>query len=63
MYRQHAEELRTTASGMGSRINRDTLLKFAEEYDRMAENPVENLPKKLRRTLIKPRYGDSDFNL
>ena len=62
MYRQHAEELRTTASGVGSRINRDTLLKFAEEYDRMAQNPVEIVPKK-RRTLIKPRYGDSDFNL
>jgi hypothetical protein len=47
-YRQQAEELRTAADATDNPITRDTLLKFAEEYDRMAQQPVENHPKVLR---------------
>jgi hypothetical protein len=43
VYRQQAHKLRNAAKATN---NRATLLKFAEEYDRMAEHPVENQPKK-----------------
>jgi F0F1-type ATP synthase membrane subunit b/b' len=46
-FRQQAEELRNAAEATGHKITRETLLKLAEEYDRMAANPVPNHPKRL----------------
>jgi hypothetical protein len=46
-YRRQAKELRNAASATDHKINRQTLLKFAEEYDRMARYPDEKQPKKL----------------
>jgi hypothetical protein len=47
-YRRQAKELRNAASATDHQITRDTLLKFAKEFDRMALYPVENYPKVLR---------------
>jgi hypothetical protein len=47
-YRQQAEELRAAADETDNPKNRDTLLKLADEFDRMALHPVENHPKVLR---------------
>ena len=47
-YRRQAEELRNAASTTNHQITHQTLLKFAEEYDRMALFPVENYPKILK---------------
>ena len=63
-YRRRAEELRNMASATHNQITRQTLLKFAELYDRMALYPVENEPRKLMKLRrSKPRYGDSEFKL
>jgi hypothetical protein len=35
-YRQHAEELRAIAQSEGEPKTKDTLLRIAEDYDRMA---------------------------
>jgi hypothetical protein len=47
-YRRRAQELRKAAQATTHQVTRDTLLKFAEEYDRMALHPVENYPKVLK---------------
>jgi hypothetical protein len=47
-YRRQAEELRSAADATDHQITRDTLLKFAEEFDRMALHPLENHPKVLK---------------
>ena len=44
-----AKELRTTAKDTAHKITRETLLKLAEEYDRMAAHPITDYPKKLPR--------------
>jgi hypothetical protein len=49
-FRKEAAALRDAAEMTESEITRATLLKLAEEFDRMAANPVANYPKKL------PRY-------
>ena len=49
-FREEAAALRDAAEITESEITRATLLKLAEEFDRMAANPVTNYPKKL------PRY-------
>jgi F0F1-type ATP synthase membrane subunit b/b' len=46
-FRQQAEDLRNAAAVTAHKITRETLLKLAEEYDRMAANPIANYPKKL----------------
>lgn len=48
-----AQELRNAAMATEHKITRETLLKLAEAYDRMATYPVTNYPKKLPR-FIKP---------
>ncbi len=48
--RKEAQALRDAAEITESEITRATLLKLAEEFDRMAANPVVNYPKEL------PRY-------
>jgi hypothetical protein len=48
-YRQQAEELRRAAMATRDRITRKTLLKLAEEFDRMAAHPVQNHPKQMPR--------------
>jgi hypothetical protein len=40
--------LRSAANATDDQLTRETLLKFAEEYDRMALHPVENHPKVLK---------------
>lgn len=63
-YRRRAEELRNTAGATNHQITRETLLKFAEVYDRMALHPVETEPKKFIKVIPgKPRYGDPEFKL
>ena len=42
--------MRDAAEATKNEITRATLLKLAEEFDRMAANPVANYPKEL------PRY-------
>jgi hypothetical protein len=46
-YREEAEALRSAAAAARDTITRQTILKLAEEYDRMAAHPVTNLPKNL----------------
>ncbi len=48
-YRQEAEELRNLANITNNPITRKTLLKLAEEYDRMAESPIDDQPRKIIR--------------
>lgn len=48
-FRKLANELRRAAEDTGHKITRETLLKMAEEYDRMAAHPITNYPKKLPR--------------
>jgi hypothetical protein len=48
MYRRYADELRLSAKGSTSAVNRATLLKFAEEYDQMALRADQ--PKKPKQT-------------
>ena len=47
-YRRQAEELRNAAGATDHQITRDTLLKFAQEYERMALFPVKNYRKVLK---------------
>jgi len=47
-YRRQAEELRNSAGATDNQTTRDTLPKFAEEYDRMAQHPVEIHPQFLK---------------
>jgi hypothetical protein len=57
-YRQQAEELRSAANATDDQLTRETLLKFAEEYDRMALHPVENPAKKfIRFRRMKPQVS------
>lgn len=49
-FHEEAAALRDAAEITESEITRATLLELAEEFDRMAANPVKNYPKKL------PRY-------
>jgi hypothetical protein len=49
-FRKEAEELRIAARGTRHKITRETLLKLAKEYERMAEHPITNQPKKLPRS-------------
>jgi F0F1-type ATP synthase membrane subunit b/b' len=48
-YRRQAQELREAATTTRDRITRKTLLKLAEEFDRMAEYPIQNHPKQMPR--------------
>jgi hypothetical protein len=48
-YRKEAEDLRNTAQATKDKITRNTLLKLAAEYDRMAAYPSPNHPKELPR--------------
>ena len=48
-YRKEAEDLRNTAQATKDKIMRNTLLKLAAEYDRMAAYPSPNHPKELPR--------------
>lgn len=40
-YRERAQQLRRIAGGTDATKDRDTLLKIAEEYDRMAQHAIE----------------------
>ena len=60
-YRHEAKELRSAAAATGNRVTRETLLKLAEEYERMAQCPVESLPKRLPMKPYIARYGLLDF--
>ena len=51
-YRHETEELRRAAKANKDRITRATLLKMAEEFERMAHHPVENHPKLLPNTSL-----------
>jgi hypothetical protein len=48
-FRHQAEELRNAALATKHKITRETLLKLAEAYDRMATYPAMSYPKKLPR--------------
>jgi F0F1-type ATP synthase membrane subunit b/b' len=48
-YRRQAEELREAATATRHKITRKTLLKLAEEFDRMAAHPVQNHPRQMPR--------------
>jgi hypothetical protein len=50
-FHKQAEELRNAAEATKHKITRKTLLKLAEEYDRMAANPITNYPKLLPRVV------------
>lgn len=52
-FRMQAEALRGAAAVTKHEITRETLLKLADEFDRMAENPVSAQPKKMPR-FIRP---------
>ncbi len=54
-YRQEAEELRIRADNTSNPITRKTLLKLAEEYERMADSPVDDRPKKIIRIRLTNR--------
>jgi hypothetical protein len=45
--RKEADELRAVAGTAKNEITRKTLLRLAEEYDRLAAHPVTNYPKKI----------------
>ena len=47
-FRKEAEELRNSATATKHKITRQTMLKLAEEYERMAKHPVTNYPKQLK---------------
>jgi hypothetical protein len=46
-FRKQAEDLRNAAQSTAHKITRQTMLKLAAEFDRMAEHPITNFPKKL----------------
>jgi hypothetical protein len=46
-YCKQAEELRAAARATKDKVTRKTLLKLAEEFDRMAAYPATNHPKEL----------------
>ncbi len=46
-YHVQAEELRKAAEATTHKVTRQTLLKLADEFDRMAAHPFTNFPKKL----------------
>jgi hypothetical protein len=48
---KQAEELRNAAKATKDKITRKTLLRLAEEFDRMAAYPATNHPKELPRML------------
>ena len=50
-YRRQAEELREAAMATRHRITRETLLKLAEEFDRLAAYPIQNHPKRMPRII------------
>ena len=50
-FRKQAQELRKAAEATKHKITRKTLLRLAEEYDRMAANPITNYPKQLPRAV------------
>jgi hypothetical protein len=50
-YCKQADELRDAARATKDKITRKTLLKLAEEFDRMAAYPATNHPKELPRFL------------
>ena len=50
-FRKQAQELRKAAEATKHKITRKTLLRLAEEYDRMAANPITNYPKLLPRVV------------
>jgi hypothetical protein len=45
--RRQAEELRNSAMATAHKITRRTLLKLAEEFDRMAAHPVQSYPRQM----------------
>ena len=49
-YRNEARNLRRAAGATTDQITSETLLKLAEEYERMARHPTENIRKVLPRT-------------
>ena len=48
-FRAEAKQLRIAARGTAHKVTRETLLKLAEEFERMAEHPVQNHPKQMPR--------------
>lgn len=49
-YRNEARDLRLAASATTDQVTSETLLKLAEEYERMARYPTENARKVLPST-------------